>query len=225
MKRNEVKKALENEINTVFLSDNLKEKTLQKIRNDSTSSFRIPYWVKSCAAVLVVSCLCLTLYLNRLPIIATKNFDNSSSQNSTAGEVSENIKSNNFLEGSSLKSSILQYSEMPSSVYSAPEVPKQALETAPKLRSMTISPNASEIQDIEDTAVTSFDFSSNTLKSTFISEDTLNIGDNESKLLNTFPTAEKTESGYIVVHNETKTEYIIKDGIIVDILSQTKIVP
>ena len=61
-KRNELKDIFQKELNNIKVTNKLKNKTLSNIPKQTNISI---YRLRNCAAVLLVSCICLSLYLNQ----------------------------------------------------------------------------------------------------------------------------------------------------------------
>ena len=100
------------------MSKELKEKTLNKIYSKN-NVYHFPYWLKNCAAIFIVTCICLSIYLiNNKPQFANEsnkiNLNSGSINQETLGTVqTETINSSNSFMLKSSKPS-LNYSTMES---------------------------------------------------------------------------------------------------------------
>lgn len=118
MKKEEIKNAFEESLKNIKVSRKLKEKTLNNIYTKN-NVYHFPYWLKNCAAIFIVTCICLSIYLiNNKPQLQNEsdkiNLNNESINQETAGNVqTETISnSNSFMLKSSKPS--LNYSAMES---------------------------------------------------------------------------------------------------------------
>lgn len=72
MKREELKNEFNKKLKNIKVSEELKEKTINKIYLKG-NVYHLPYWIKNCAAVFIVTCLCLSIY-----VVNNKNIFNKS---------------------------------------------------------------------------------------------------------------------------------------------------
>lgn len=102
MKREELKNEFNKKLENIKVSDELKEKTINKIYLKG-NVYRLPYWIKNCAAVLVVTCLCLSIYIINNKNIFTKSIEDSDSSINLYNEnsLSRSLKEEKLSEDSS----------------------------------------------------------------------------------------------------------------------------
>lgn len=110
MKREELKNEFNKKLENIKVSDELKEKTINKIYLKG-NVYRLPYWIKNCAAVLVVTCLCLSIYTVNNKNIFTKGIEDSDSSINLYNEssLSRSIKEEKLSEDSSKKSDLSNF--------------------------------------------------------------------------------------------------------------------
>lgn len=205
-KKNEIKQILENEFQDVTLSEKLKVKTLQKVKNYSKPSF---YWLRNCAAVLIVSCLCLSLYLHESHILEN-NFEDEKAQTQEYAEdiVSGSISIQNLNESNLLRSSTTDTtSGFGSSANGFSSVKKENLRKS-----------SAVIQDmLSDESVSEY-LMMNSIEDNDENDTDLEIGDNVEELLKMYPKAEKQENGYSVSIDGDVAFYEVVNGTITNIL-------
>lgn len=62
MKKEEIKSIFEENLENIKISKELKEKTLNNIYSKN-NVYRFPYLIKNCAAIFIVTCICLSIYI------------------------------------------------------------------------------------------------------------------------------------------------------------------
>ncbi len=110
MKREELKNEFNKKLENIKVSDELKEKTINKIYLKG-NVYRLPYWIKNCAAIFVVTCLCLSIYTINNKNIFTKSIeDNDSSINLySENNLSRSIKEEKISDDFSVNSNLSNF--------------------------------------------------------------------------------------------------------------------
>jgi len=227
-KKNEIKDIFEKETQNITVSKKLKKETLSAVKTHSSPSL---YWVKNCAAVLVVSCLCLSLYLHE-----NRNFKEHYINETTPQDISINTEEP---ENLAIPESILR---------SAPSNMMKKATPENLTHQKSISDNSSPLfhlptqeQSINNNLITydtaieknntdnAFFFSntvtpenSNNLENSKDSINEIEIGDTEETLLANYPHIEKYENGYCININNQTILYEITNGIISNILTHNE---
>lgn len=118
MKKEEIKNIFEENLKNIKVSKELKEKTLNNIYTKN-NVYHFPYWLKNCAAIFIVTCICLSIYLiNNKPQFTNESNEINLNNESIHQETSDTVQlkdinnSNSFMLKSSKPS--LNYSAMES---------------------------------------------------------------------------------------------------------------
>lgn len=190
MKRKELKKAFEEMVKDIKVSDSLKEKTINNIYSKN-NVYHFPYWIKNCAAIFIVTCLCLSIYvINNKNIFYKKNIPENIIIEDSNTENSESI----YLDDANL------YND-----YKLKSLPTKNYVTTNEILN---SQNAiAESTLLEKSYGIIFD--------SIEERSTINyIGLSEIEFLANNPNARKTENGYIIMESGKEILYTLKDGII-----------
>lgn len=118
MKKEEIKNAFEEELKNINVSRELKEKTLNKI-SYKNNVYHLPYWIKNCVAIFIVTCICLSIYLanNKIDFnknIKEKNFNENIYQETNLKNTNKNDTNGTFMLKSANPS--LEYSPVENSI-------------------------------------------------------------------------------------------------------------
>jgi hypothetical protein len=185
MKKNEINKILENELKTIKVSNELKEKTLNNIYNKN-NVYHLPIWIKNTAAIFIVTCICLSIYLanNRIKL------DNSVQSLDEINNLDTNITEAAY--GGLEKEESLSA--------------KKTLKFSAPLNDYVKPENATNKEII-------FDTSDNLLNERLIEDSS--ILTEEEFLLNN-PEAKKLENGYLITENNEKIIYIFNNGLFIE---------
>ena len=184
MKRKEVKKAFEKTLKNINVSNELKVKTLNNIYSKN-NVYHFPYIIRNCAAIFVVTCICLSVYL----ITNDKN----TTENITLDEaISETNESN---------TSITSYEDY------------RILKSAP-VKEYKATQNLSTTNEIKTESAFNKEASKMLMDSIEEASTETYIGLTEDEFLINNPGAKKIEEGYIILENEKEILYKIKGGII-----------
>lgn len=212
-KRNELNNIFQKELNTITVSEELKNRTLNKIKKQPTSSL---YWLRNCAAVLLVSCICLSLYLHQNPHFLKHSDKYDAVEQDAKLKIDETAHQDSELDQ---EKALLKASPPPQSILrSAPQKQMNALQQKSistetndlaKQETTTID-NAlpkPELNEITSIGTASF-FSSTVLEDCTTEEslDEIEIGDSEEHLLQRYPNIEKVENNYRL---KTETQIIL----------------
>ena len=197
MKKEELKKEFEERLKNITVSDDLKEKTLANIYSKN-NVYRLPYWIKNCAAIFVVTCLCLSIY-----IVNNKNIFDKKTEDESSVKLHTEDYSLNSINDESLK--------MESSINSS--------EGKTLMKSATFDSSEFFPHDINANNLAPVQFSITPSTPAPILEDSYIVHDSESALteeefLKDNPNAKKTGNGYMVVINDIEIFYELKDGFI-----------
>lgn len=205
MKKEELKKKFEERLKNITVSDDLKERTLTNIYSKN-NVYRLPYWIKKCAAIFVVTCLCLSIY-----IVNNKNIFDKKTEDESSVKLHIEDYSLNSINDENLK--------MESSINSS--------EGKTLMKSATFDSSESFSNDINANNLAPAQFSITRSTPAPILEDSYIVHDSESALteeefLKDNHNAKKTGNGYIVVINDTEIFYELKDGFIYEINDEQK---
>lgn len=206
-KKNEIKQILENEFQDITVSDELKLKTLQEIKNYSKPSL---YWLRNCAAVFIVSCLCLSLYLHESHILEN-NFEAEKAQTQ---EYAEDIESGS-ISIQNLNESNLSRSSTTVDMTSGFGSSSNGFSTAKK---ENLQKSSAVIYDILSDESVSEALIMNPIQDNDENDIDFEIGDNIEELLKIYPKAEKQENGYSVSIDGKVVFYEVVNGTITNIL-------
>lgn len=206
-KKNEIKQILENEFQDVTVSDELKLKTLQEVKNYSKPSL---YWLRNCAAVFIVSCLCLSLYLHESHILEN-NFEVEKAQTQ---EYAEDIESGS-ISIQNLNESNLLRSSTPVDTTSGFGSSSNGFSTAKK---ENLQKSSAVIYDMLSDESVSESLIMNPIQDNDENYIDFEIGDNIEELLKIYPKAEKQENGYNVSIDGNVVFYEVVNGTITNIL-------
>ncbi|MBP3284805.1 MAG: hypothetical protein J6M02_04840 [Clostridia bacterium] len=223
-KRNELNNIFQKELKTITVSEELKNRTLNKIEKQSTFSL---YWLRNCAAVLLVSCICLSLYLHQNPLFLKHSNNYGSVEQDAELEIAETAYQDSELDQGK---ALLKASPPPQSILrSAPKeqinmLQQKSISTETndlaKQETTTID-NAlpkPELNEITSIGTASF-FSSTVLEDCTTEEslDEIEIGDSEEQLLQRYPNIEKVENNYRLTAEAQIILYQVENGIITNI--------
>lgn len=185
MKKEKFKNIFEESLKNIKVSKELKDKTLNKLYSKN-NVYHFPYWIKNCAAIFIVTCICLSIY-----VINNKTQFNSSSddsnlnkkpvpQEATFGVIE--LETRNEVNKFTVKS------VKPASDYSTKE---SVLDETDNLRAYgSVTMDSLETQKSEG------------------------LTEKEFLLIN--PNAEKTNDGYIVIKNSKKIIYVFENGLLIE---------
>lgn len=185
MEKNELNKILENELKNIKVSNELKEKTLNRIYNKN-NVYHLPIWIKNTAAIFIVTCICLSIYLANNSI----KLDNSAQSLDKINNLDTNITEAAY--GGLEKEENLSA--------------KETLKFRAPLNdyAKTGSTTNREIM---------FNTSDNILNE-YLIEDSSILTEEEFLINN--PDAEKIEDGYLITENNEKIIYIFNNGIFIE---------
>ena len=205
MKKEELKKEFEERLKNITVSDDLKERTLTNIYSKN-NVYRLPYWIKNCAAIFVVTCLCLSIY-----IVNNKNIFDKKTEDESSVKL--------HIEDYSLQSINDESLKMESSINSS--------EGKTLMKSATFDSEEFFSNDINSNNLAPVQFSITPFTSAPILEDSYIVHDSESALteeefLKYNPNAKKTGNGYMVVINDIEIFYELKDGFIYETNDEQK---
>lgn len=183
MKKNEIKKIFEENLKNIEVSSELKEKTLNIIKNKN-NVYHFPYIIRNCAAIFIVTCLCLSLYLvnNKNPF----NKKDIPSESNTLNSIEDTPLTTSYKTVKSLP--MEKYGTLNQDFFSTNSIKAEASINEENLRIQEDS--------IEDLYIGNY------------------IGLDEEEFLNINPNAKKTENGYIIIENNEEILYKISDGTI-----------
>ena len=117
MKKEEIKNIFEDNLKNVKVSRELKEKTLNKIYSKN-NVYHFSYWLKNCAAIFIVTCICLSIYLIKAkPQFANESNELNLNSQSINKESFENVQTQSIANSNTL----MFKSSRPSSLYSTME--------------------------------------------------------------------------------------------------------
>lgn len=193
MKKEELKKEFEEKLKNIAVSAELKERTLNNIYSKN-NVYHLPCWIKNCAAVFVVTCLCLSIY-----VVNNKNiFNKDNSANSyTENYFLQDITDENMNVDSIMDSKVLMKSYSTDSVENFTNDLDNTIfhdTQYPKIRSAPVPMLSNELLDSTDKNEIS-----------------------EEEFLRNNPDAKKTENGYIIIKNNVEISYELKDGFVYEI--------
>ncbi len=200
MKKKELRKEFEERLKNITVSDDLKEKTLANIYSKN-NVYRLPYWIKNCAAIFVVTCLCLSIY-----IINNKNIFDKKTEDESSVKL--------HIEDYSLQSINDESLKMESSINSS--------EGKTLMKSATFDSSEFFPNDINANNLAPVQFSITRSTPAPILEDSYIVHDSESVLteeefLKNNPNAQQTENGYKIIKDNVEIFYELKDGFIYEI--------
>ena len=194
-KRTELKTIFDKSCQNVFVSKELKTKTLNSLKKRTTSL----YWLRNCAAILIVSCLCLTLYVQQ-----NTSFNKDSSNQAI-------LQNTNTLAPSALPENLSKQR----SIYNI--TPNNSNSPYQTESLQTTLPTYDLIKEEHATkTIYNFDTTQLQKKSSNIIHQ-VQIGDTEQELLNAYPQIEKHENGYSLSLNEQIVLYEVTNGLISNI--------
>lgn len=193
MKKEELKKEFEEKLKNIAVSAELRERTLNNIYSKN-NVYHLPCWIKNCAAVFVVTCLCLSIY-----VVNNKNiFNKDNSANSyTENYFLQDITDENMNVDSIMDSKVLMKSYSTDSVENFTNDLDNTIfhdTQYPKIRSAPVPMLSNELLDSTDKNEIS-----------------------EEEFLRNNPDAKKTENGYIIIKNNVEISYELKDGFVYEI--------
>ena len=207
MNKKELKKAFEKEFEKIFVSDELKSKTLKAIKDTPAIKTSHIHYIRNFAAIFVVTLLCISIYFaNNIP-------KNNSIKSNTLQDVNTSI-SENTKNDYNRDNAIMQKSEPTQNAvdsqttgnanietFTTPEISSKysaSYDAAPNFAlQATNAPNDIGLQD------------SSFLKEKDEKQQIISI--TEEDFLNQYPEAEKVESGYIIYEDGKEKIYVFKD--------------
>lgn len=200
MKKEELKKEFEEKLKNITVSDELKERTLNNIYSKN-NVYHLPYWIKNCAAVFVVSCLCLSIY-----VINNKNIFNKSSSN----EFSPKIHTGEYILQSTDDTAV--------TIDTLPECKMMIKSSSPlnELESSYYTPE-NTLNNITDGLMRSSSFSAITQDLANSYNDSTATEIPEEEFLRNNPYAKKTENGYSIIKDNVEIFYELKDGFVYEL--------
>lgn len=196
MKKEELKKEFEEKLKNITVSSNLRERTLNNIYSKN-NVYRLPYWIKNCAAVFVVTCLCLSIY-----VVNNKNIFNK--ENDTHDSIE--LHTENYMLKSINDESLMLESSMSSF----------------EMKSTTLDTSNNYSNDIDSSDLFTPEFSlkrSAPITSNSFTECIKEPIPTEEEFLTDNPDAIKTEIGYMIIKDDTEIYYELKDGFIYEIIN------
>ncbi len=197
MKKEELKKEFEKKLKNITVSNELKERTLNNIYSKN-NVYHLPYWIKNCAAVFVVTCLCLSIYAINDKNVFNKEFNKDTSANSYAeNHYLQDITDENMGVDSIMDRKVLMKS------YSTESVENFT-------------------NDLNDTFFPATQFStSNSIPDSMLTDKLLNSTKeselSEEDFLINNPNAKKTENGYSIIKDNVEIFYELKDGFVYEL--------
>lgn len=207
-KRNELKDIFQKELNNIKVTNKLKNKTLSNIPKQTNVSI---YRLKNCAAVLLVSCICLSLYLNQNSFFYKKSITLESVPQDSNLKIEESIPQTTSVEETKMRT----YS---SEDYQPKSTPIESYKETITQNTAIEYGLGNVMQDTAQISENSSIITENLENEKILNQ--IKIGDTVQKLLQYYPDLEKEENTYQLIHQNNVTIYHIENGIITDI-SQT----
>lgn len=200
MKKEELKKEFEEKLKNITVSDELKERTLNNIYSKN-NVYHLPYWIKNCAAVFVVTCLCLSIYVVNNKNIFSKSSNDEFSPKLHTGEY--------FLQ--STDDTAVKFDTLPEC--------KMMIKSSSPLNELESSYYTPEntLNNITDGLMRSSSFSAITQDLANSYNDSATTEIPEEEFLRNNPDAKKTENGYSIIKDNVEIFYELKDGFVYEL--------
>lgn len=192
MKREELKKLIEEELIDVKVSDTLKVKTLKKVEeSNNTKISHIPY-LKNICAVFIVSLICFFVYMNKDNFYLQEEKEPENILMENTGEVFEqNVANTESLSAGQM---------LKAKSFSIKEKDKSENSVSRAYLDEVVNDN------IEYGVVMMNDYNSEKVML------------KEVEFIKNHPEAKKTDKGYILKENEIEKLYVFENGILLEIL-------
>lgn len=200
MKKEELKKEFEESLKNIIVSDKLKEITLNNIYSKN-NVYHLPYWIKNCAAIFVVTCICLSIY-----VVNNKNIFNKESYNN---ETYTTLHTEEYLL-KSINDEKVMTDCLPESKMILKSIPLNEIESSSYAEDKISN-------DVSNNSMRYSTFSITTNGLTESYTDSSVEGITEEEFLENNPNAQQTENGYIVVKNDVEVFYELKNGFVYEI--------
>jgi len=204
-KRNELKDIFQKELNNIKVTNKLKDKTLLNISKQHKTSI---YYLRNCAAVLLVSCICLSLNLKKNSFFYKKNIPLESMPQDT------NLKTEEFIPKaiSSEEQKMRAYSP---ENYQRENTPVQSYKTPISTNTLIDYGLSSTMLDISQPAETSSIITESSKTNERLTE--IKVGDTVENLLQYYPNLQKSENTYTLITQNCIITYHVNNGIITNI--------